>query len=180
MTILYILVAVLAVLAVCVALQPAAFSVSRAAKMAAPPDVIFEQVNDLHKWQEWSPWAKLDPNAKITYAGPVAGVGAAFAWSGDRKVGEGRMTITESRPHELIQFRLEMEKPMKATNIAEFTFKPEGSETLVTWTMSGTKNFACKAMGLVINCDKMCGGSFEKGLAQIKSIAEASPRTIHA
>ena len=86
------------------------------------------------------------------------------------------MTITESRPNSLVQLRLDFQKPMKATNIAEFTFKPQGKQTLVTWSMSGHNNFIGKAMGLIINCDKMIGGQFEKGLASMKSIVETAPK----
>lgn len=142
----------------------------------APPEAVFSQVNNLHRWEAWSPWAKLDPAAKNAYQGPAAGVGAAFSWSGNHQVGEGRMTITESRPNDLIRMNLEFMKPFKATNITEFTFKPEGNLTVVTWTMSGKNNFISKAIGLFIDCDKMVGGQFEKGLAQIKSISEGTAR----
>jgi carbon monoxide dehydrogenase subunit G len=162
---------------VIVSMQPADFSVSRSTSIDAPPEAVFAQVNDLHKWQAWSPWAKLDPSAKIEYEGPVAGVGAAFAWSGNGQVGQGRMAITESRPHEMILFKIEFAKPMKATNTAEFTFRPNGRQTVVKWTMFGKKNFLCKAMGLVVNCDKMIGPQFEKGLAEMKLLAQAAART---
>jgi hypothetical protein len=97
-------------------------------------------------------------------------------------VGEGRSTITESKPNQVVRFRLEFEKPMKATNTAEFTFQPAGDQTIVTWTMSGKNNFIGKAFGLVVDCDKMCGDQFEKGLAQMKSLAEAEARrtAVHA
>ena len=78
-----------------VALQPAVGTVTRSATIAAPPSAVFPYVNDLHKWQDWSPWAKLDPNAKATFDGPQAGPGAIFSWSGDNEVGEGKMTIAE-------------------------------------------------------------------------------------
>ena len=65
-----------------VALQPAVGTVTRSATIAAPPSAVFPYVNDLHKWQDWSPWAKLDPNAKATFDGPQAGTGAVFSWSG--------------------------------------------------------------------------------------------------
>ena len=78
----------------------AAFRVPRRANdtIAAPADAVFAQVNDLHKWDAWSPWAKLDPAAKIAFDGPDAGQGAAMSWSGNDKVGEGKMTIVESQP----------------------------------------------------------------------------------
>src|SRR5713226_7353069 len=157
-----------------VAMQPADFRITRSAAIAAPPEAVFAQVNDLHNWEAWSPWAKLDPAAKSTYDGPAAGVGAAFAWSGNNKIGEGRMTITESRPNELVRFKLDFLKPLKGTNTAEFTFKPEGNQTAVTWSMYGKNKFLSKAVGLFMNCDKMVGGQFEQGLAQMNSVTEAA------
>src|SRR5947208_977042 len=85
-----------------VAMQPADFRISRSAKMAAPADVVFAQVNDFHKWNDWSPWAKMDPAAKNTFEGPDSGEGASFWWSGNDEVGEGRMTIVKTRPSELV------------------------------------------------------------------------------
>jgi len=167
---------VIAGFAIVAALQPAAFRVTRSVTIAAPAAVIFGQVNDLHQWQEFSPWAKLDPAVKNTFAGPPAGVGAVFSWAGNNKVGEGRMTITESRPAELIQLKLEFIKPMAGTSVAEFTFKPDGTQTVVTWSMSGENNFLAKAMCLVVSMDKMVGGDFEKGLASLKTLTEAAAR----
>src|SRR6516162_8189874 len=123
--------ALLAVFIIIVALQPGEFRVARSATVDAPPPAVFAQVNDLHAWEAWSPWAKLDPNAKSTYEGPAAGTGASMKWSGNNKVGEGRMTIVDNRPGELVQIKLEFVRPFKTTNMAEFTFKPEGNQTSV-------------------------------------------------
>ena len=157
-----------------VAGQSDEFTVTRSAKISAPPEKIFPHVNDLHNWEAWSPWAKLDPNAKNSFEGAASGVGAAMAWEGNCKVGVGRMTITESKPSESICFRLDFKKPMKATNLAELNFKTEGGQTLVTWSMTGQKNFVGKFFHLLMSCDQMIGGQFEKGLAAIKPIAEAA------
>lgn len=164
-------VVIIVVLLIVVAMQPSDFRITRSAPMSAPAPVLFEQVNDLHLWSGWSPWDRLDPNTKKTFAGPASGVGAICSWVGP-KAGEGCMTVTESRPHELIRFKLDFVKPFKANNTAEFTFKPEGNQTVVTWSMSGKNNFVSKAFGLIMNCDKMVGGEFEKGLANLKSITE--------
>jgi hypothetical protein len=158
---------------VVIAGRPDEFIVSRSIKISAPPKKIFPHVNDLHKWEAWSPWAKLDPNAKNSFAGADSGTGAAMAWDGNKKIGAGRMTIIESAPNDLIRFKLEFVRPFKATNAAEFTFKPEGGQTVVTWGMSGRSNFVFKAFGLFLNCDKMVGKDFEKGLAAMKSVAES-------
>ncbi|HJS38682.1 MAG TPA: SRPBCC family protein [Burkholderiales bacterium] len=164
---------VVVALAAYVASQPSEFSVSRTATFAVPAPTVFAQVNELRKWKAWSPWAKKDPNAKESYEGPAAGTGAIMSWAGNNEVGEGRMTIVESRPAELVRFKLEFFKPFAATNTAAFEFRPEGQGTRVTWTMNGRNNFIGKAMCLVFDMDKMVGGDFEQGLAGIRQIVES-------
>jgi carbon monoxide dehydrogenase subunit G len=164
-------------LLIVVALRPAEFLITRSASISAPPAAVFAQINDLHKWEAWSPWAKIDPTMKQTYEGASAGTGAIYSWAGNKEVGEGRMTITESRPDEVVRIKLEFIKPFAAVNTTEFHLKPEGKQTSLTWSMSGTNNFMAKAFGLFMNMDKMVGGDFEKGLAQLKSAAEkATPK----
>ena len=172
-TILVALAVIIVVLVVIVALQPSDFRVARSTTISAPPPAVFAQVNDFHKWEAWNPWGKIDPAMKQTYEGAPAGPGAIYTWSGNNEVGEGRMTITDSRPSDLIRVKLEFFKPFAGTNTAEFAFKPEGNQTLVTWSMFGEKNFMAKAVHLVMNMDKMIGGQFEKGLADMKSAVEA-------
>jgi hypothetical protein len=157
-----------------VALQPSRFRIARSAAIAATPGQVFAQVNDLHAWEAWSPWLDADPAVRTTYEGSPAGTGAAFAWAGNREVGQGRMTITESRPHELVRLRLDFKQPFESTSIAEFTFVPQGDQTLVTWSMSGEKNLLAKAVHLVMDMDRMIGGKFEEGLARMKARAEAT------
>lgn len=166
----------LVALAVVIYMQPEEFKVTRSATMNATSQVVFDQVNNYRKWDAWSPWSKLDPNSKVTFTGPESGVGATFAWVGNSNVGEGRQTIVESRSPELIRIKLEFFKPMEGVNDTEFTFKPEGEGTLVTWTMSGKNNFIGKAMSLVMDCDKMVGGYFEQGLTNMKGVVESAPK----
>jgi carbon monoxide dehydrogenase subunit G len=161
---------------VVVATRPTEFRVTRTARIAAPPAAVFAQVNDFRKWDAWNPWAKIDPAMKQSYEGSPAGVGAVYTWVGNSQVGEGRMTLTESRPNELIRIKMEFFKPFAATSSAEFTFKPEGDQTVVTWSMEGRNNFMAKAVHLVMNMDRMIGGQFDKGLAQMKAVAEAAPK----
>ncbi len=165
-----------------VAARPANFRIARSVAIAAPADKVFVHVNTLRQWEAWNPWGKLDPSAKMTYAGPPAGVGANYTWAGNSKVGEGRSTIVDSKPAELVRFRLEFFKPMKAVNTAEFTFKTEGAKTVVTWAMTGRNNFIGNPFALNFNCDKMIGSQFEKGLAEMKTVAETEARKqpVHA
>jgi len=168
--------AIVVVFVVVVAIQPSEFRIVRSATISAPAPAVFAQVNDFHNWEAWSPWAKVDPAMKQAYEGPPAGTGAIYTWAGNDQVGEGRMTLTESRPSDLIRIKLEFLKPFAATNTAEFTFKPEGNQTVVTWSMTGKNNFIAKAVHLFMNMDKMVGGQFEEGLAELKSVVEAAPK----
>ena len=159
-----------------VAMQPADYKVTRSTTVNAPPEKVFEQVNDFHKWDAWSPWAKLDPAMKTTFSGPDSGQGASYSWVGSDQVGEGKMTIAESHPSAHIKIDLEFIKPWQAKNVTEFMFKPSGDKTDVTWTMNGSNNFAGKAFGMFMNMDRMIGGDFDRGLAQLKTVAESAPK----
>ncbi|HUR56417.1 MAG TPA: SRPBCC family protein [Opitutaceae bacterium] len=165
------------VFCIIVAFQPAEYRVVRTASIAAPPAVVFSQVNDFHRWDAWSPWAKLDPNMKTTHAGPAAGKGAVYTWTGNSDVGEGRMTILESQPSERVRIQLDFIKPFESSAENAFAFKGEGNQTAVTWTMTGHKNFLSKAVCMFMNMDKMVGGDFERGLAQLRTVAESAGKT---
>ena len=172
----YILIAlaiIVVLFVVIVAMRPPEFRVERSATMNAPPNVAFDQVNDFRKWQTWSPWENLDPNLKRSYEGPPSGKGSMYSWVGNKQVGEGRMTIMETRPSELIRIKLEFIKPFAATSTAEFNFVPQAAQTNVNWSMQGKNNFMFKAMGMFCSMDKMLGGQFEKGLTDLKSIVES-------
>jgi carbon monoxide dehydrogenase subunit G len=172
MKILLVLAVVIVVFCVFVATRPSAFHIERSARIGAPPAAVFAQVNDFHRWDAWSPWAKMDPAMKATYSGAPAGEGAAYTWVGNSQVGEGKMTITESRPTDRITIRLEFLKPMAATNTATFTFKGNGAGTDVTWAMDGNNGFMGKAFSVFMNMDTMLGAYFEQGLGQMKLAAE--------
>lgn len=165
-------VAIILILVIVIAAQPTDFKITRTATLDASPPAVFEQVNDFHKWNDWSPWAKLDPNAKNTFQGPDKGPGAIFTWSGNSEVGEGRMTILESKPNDVVRIKLDFIRPFEDTSETFFFLKPEGNKTVVTWTMEGKRNFVAKAMCLVMDMDTMVGGQFEKGLASLEAASK--------
>lgn len=176
-TVLLVVAAVLVVFFAVASMQPGNFRVVRSTQIAAPPADVFALVNDFHKWEAWSPWAKLDPKMKTTYDGSPSGPGAVYQWAGNSDVGEGRMTILETKLNELIRIKLEFLKPFAATNTAEFQFKPDANGVAVDWAMIGESNFMMKAFGLLMGgMDKMVGPDFERGLAQMKAAAEAAAK----
>jgi uncharacterized protein YndB with AHSA1/START domain len=168
-----VLVVILA-LVVVIATRPSTYHVERSATIAAPPEVVFAQVSDFHKWEAWSPWGKLDPKMKTTYEGTQGTPGASYAWSGDDKVGEGKMTVTAVKPNERLDIKLEFIKPFASTAANGFTVAPAGKDTKVTWFMEGENTFVGKAFSLFADMDSMIGKDFEKGLADLKKAAEAA------
>ena len=169
-----VLLVLLAVFSVVVALQPNEYRVERSVSIGAPPEIVFLQVNDFRKWEAWSPWAKLDPNAKATFSGASQGQGAKFAWSGNDQVGEGTMTLVESLPARLVKIDVEFTKPMVGSTISEFSFRPQGNATEVKWASYGAQNFIGKAICLFVSMDRMLGADMEKGLTQLKAATEGT------
>jgi len=158
-----------------VALQPADYRVARSADMAATPEAIFPHINSLKKFDVWSPWAKIDPNAVMTYEGPDAGKGAIGKWKGNAEVGEGVMTVVDSNPPSDVKMKLDFVAPYPATADVAFSLKPSGDKTNVTWAMTGTHNFMMRAMCILMghDMDDMIGSKYEEGLANLKKIVEA-------
>lgn len=160
------------------------FEVTRTTSIAADPARVHALVNDFHEWRAWSPWEDVDPDLRRTYSGPDSGVGARYAWAGNRKAGEGSMEIKGSTP-ERIDIELSFLKPFKATNHVDVTFTPSGAGTAtgtatgtdVTWRMTGAHRGLAKLVFRFMSMDKMVGPDFEKGLAQLKAVAEKDPQT---
>jgi hypothetical protein len=170
-----ILIAIAAVLVVVLALaasKPESFRVERSISIHAKPDKIFPYVNDLHQWSAWSPWEKLDPDMKRSFSGAQKGKGAVYEWDGNAKIGAGRMEVLESQPGVRILIQLDFLKPFKAHNMAEFTLKPDGQETQLSWAMSGPNNYFAKLMQVFFSMDSMIGKEFEAGLSTLKADAE--------
>jgi hypothetical protein len=168
-------VALLGVLAGIVALQPAEFAVERSTVIRAPAAAVIAHLENVHAWEAWSPWHRMDPEMKLRYEGPESGPGAAYVWDGP-EIGRGRMTVTQVTP-ERVETQLEFIAPMPGTNRGVFTLEPAGADaTRLTWRMEGRNNFIAKAFSLVMSMDQMIGSEFERGLATLKELAESEAR----
>jgi uncharacterized protein YndB with AHSA1/START domain len=171
-TMVLIIAVLLALILLVAATRPATFRIERSAGIGAPPEQIFPLLNDFHRWGEWSPWEKLDPALRRTHSGATNGVGAVYEWEGNKKVGKGRMEITESRPSSRLILKLDFLAPFKAHNMTEFTLSPSGAGTTVTWVMTGPNSYMGKVMSLFMNMDQLIGKDFEAGLANMRAVAE--------
>ncbi len=155
-----------------VATRPSSFRVERSLTMAAPAELPFGLVNSFGNWRYWSPWEKLDPAMKKKLDGPFAGPGAIYAWSGNDKAGEGKMTILESELYTRIRIELAFIKPWPATSLTTFSFEPAPEGVTVRWTMEGKNDFVGKAFTVFMDMDTMVGKDLEQGLATMKSLVE--------
>lgn len=153
--------------------RPDTMVVERSATMAAPPAAIFAVVNDFSRWDDWSPWAKLDPEMTKSLEGPSSGVGAIYRWSGNNKVGEGSTTLVESVPNEKVAMKLAFVRPFAGESDVQLSFDPEGDGTKVTWAMRSPQPYFGKLMGMFIDCEKMCGDQFLEGLENLKKVVES-------
>ncbi|MGZ8762694.1 MAG: SRPBCC family protein [Acidimicrobiia bacterium] len=148
------------------------YRVERSITISAPVDQVFDWISDFHRWTDWSPWEGLDPNMQRRYGGTDFGVGATYEWEGSRKVGKGRMEIVDAAAPTRLGIKLDFIKPFKSQNDCRFVLGADGGTTNVTWTMTGPKTFATKLMSIFTSMDKVVGRDFEKGLSQLKAVAE--------
>ena len=148
------------------------FAVSRSTTVIADPARVHGLINSFHEWTAWSPWEDLDPELHRDYTGPERGVGAHYAWSGNRKAGQGSMEITSSTPDE-IALRLAFLRPFKSTNAVTFSLVPAVDGTEVTWLMTGEQRGLMGLVGKVVPMDRLVGKDFEKGLTRLKAVAES-------
>ena len=153
--------------------RPADFRIQRRTRIGARPRDIVPHLDDFRAWAAWSPWEKLDPAMQRTYGGPARGVGATYAWDGNKKAGAGSMQITRS-DEQGVGMTLDFTRPMRATNVVEFALTPADGGTEVVWTMNGSNNLMGKLFGVFVNMDKLVGRDFEAGLASLKAVSERS------
>ena len=153
------------------ATKPNTFRIERSARVNAPPEKVFPFLDDFHRWAEWSPWEKLDPALQRRYSGAEKGVGAVYDWTGNNKVGTGRMEILESTPERVV-VKLDFLKPFEAKNTAEFTLQPVDGGTNVVWAMHGPNPFMFRVMKTIMDMDKAIAKDFDDGLANLKAVAE--------
>lgn len=151
----------------------ASYEVRRSITIQAEPKQVYDKIVNLHRWEAWSPWEGLDPEMTKSYTGPDSGVGSSYSWKGNRKVGEGKMTITDAQQPGRVALDLQFLRPFKSQSETAFNLAPADTGTEVTWTMTGDHTALSRIMSIFVSMDKMVGKDFEKGLAQLKGSVES-------
>ena len=151
---------------------PSEVHVERTLVIPASEEVVFDQINDLRHWKNWSPWHKMDPEMIITYEGFLQGEGASYRWKSD-KVGSGQLRITESHPNQYIATEINFMEEGNARGYYRFESVEGGTQ--VTWAFETDmgSNPVDKYVGLIM--DSMIGSDFEKGLNNLKNHVKTIP-----
>jgi hypothetical protein len=148
------------------------YTVERSIEINATAESVYARIVDFHKWKPWSPWEDLDPDLEQTYSGSASGTGAVYAWSGNRKAGEGRMEMTDAAKPASVEIALDFLKPFKSSSVTTFELTDHGDTTGLVWTLTGSNTLMLKVMGIFRSMDQMIGPDFEKGLASLKAVSE--------
>ena len=173
MTLLYILIGIVVLIAFLGLIAPKSYDVSRSIEIARPRSEVYDYVRFLQKQAEWSPWEKKDPNMNKQFEGTDGEVGAISKWQGNKDVGEGEQEIINLMPNERVDSKLRFFKPWKSESDAYMTMKDNASNgTTFTWGFSGKNKFPTSIFMLFMNMDKAVGKDFEEGLAMLKENLE--------
>ncbi len=160
--------AIVAVLVIVGFMLPGQVHVERSTTISASPEQIWPLVSDFSRFNEWSPWAKRDPNTKYTYEGGKTGVGAKMSWTSDHpEVGNGSQETLEATAPTHLKNKLDF----GADGTAEATFTLAAAEggTTVTWSLDSDlgMNPIARYFGLMF--DSMIGPDYEAGLSSLKA-----------
>ncbi len=168
------LVIAIGIFAIYVATRPSEMLIAREIVIKASPEVIFPYLNNSQKANGWMPWKDSDPGVVMNYAGPEEGVGSRSSWESEGQMGTGEALVVESVANHSVKTQLTYTKPFQMLQLAEISLAPVSGGTKVRWSVSGHNNFFFKLMGVFMNCDKMVGGEFEKGLLKLKAQVESA------
>ena len=171
-TILIVIAVVIAGILIFAATKPDTYRVERSIAIKAPPEKIYAILEDFDRAPEWSPYEKKDPNMKRTRSGAPKGKGAVYGFDGNKEVGAGQLQVIDVAPPNKLVIKLDMTRPMTASNTITYSMVPQGDSTTTTWAMEGAMPFVSKVMTVFFNMDKMIGADFEAGLAALKAVAE--------
>lgn len=147
--------------------------IARETVISAPAEVLFPHINNSKKADGWMPWVDSDPEVKMSYSGPEEGVGSKASWNSNGSMGTGEALVVESIANQAVKTQLNYTKPFQMSQLAEISLTPAPGGTKVRWTVSGQNNFFFRLIGVFMDCDKMIGGEFEKGLLKLKNRIES-------
>lgn len=149
--------------------------IARELLIKAPPEAIFPHINNSKKANQWN-WMCEEPGLEMSYSGPEAGLGSVASWKSKSMMGVGTAEIVESVANRSVKTKLTFVKPMEMSQLSEVSLNPSAGGTLVRLSFTWNNPFILRLMCMFSDMDKKMGGSFEKGLSNLKRIVEGEPK----
>ncbi len=149
------------------------FHVERSTVVEKPVNVVFQTAIDMNQRAKWDPWIEMEPEAKMNVQMTPEVIGSGYSWKGEI-IGEGKITINEFVPNELIKSKIEFIAPQSMESDVIWNFMELDEGTKIIWAFEGTLSYPIeKWFGLFM--DNTLGSQFEKGLSNFKSLVESLP-----
>jgi hypothetical protein len=149
--------------------------VERSVVIQAPASSVFALVDGFRQFDKWSPWSAKDPQLKVQISGPLYGTGARYQWSGNQAVGSGTQQILTSVPYSDVKSQVSFgDFPHPA--VADFVFSANGQGSKVTWAMDIPLGGSPISHYFGPMVKKQVEPDFERGLANLKALAEAGAK----
>ncbi|TMM53665.1 polyketide cyclase [Maribacter algarum] len=172
-TLLYILAGIVILVLILSLIAPKTYDVFRSIEISKPKSEVFNYLRSLKNMDDWSPWAKKDPNMEKKFTGTDGEIGCVSYWNGNKDVGEGEQEIKKIIDGERIDSELRFFKPFKSTSDCYMKVEDAGvSGTKVIWGFSGQNKFPMTIFSLFKSMDSMVGPDFEQGMASLKEVLE--------
>lgn len=159
---------------VAASMQPKEYRLERSMATTANPGAVYVVMCDFNRFKDWSPFMKLDPNAKVVVEGPACAPGQTYTWDGNDDAGAGKMTLVNAVPNQTVEIKLEFTRPMPDSADTSWSVKTDGGKTLIVWEMHGVNGTLMQKVFSMLFMEKMMGPMFDEGLTSLKKLAEAS------
>ena len=156
------------------AISPSNYALKREITISKNNDDVFNYIKLLKNMDNYSAWAKLDPNMKKTYQGTDGTVGFIATWESEHEhVGKGEQEILNIVEGKRIETELRFYFPFEVTDKASLsTERISDTETKVTWEFDGNMPYPMNLLLLVMDMEKELGVPLADGLKSLKQILE--------
>lgn len=154
-----------------IATKDGKFQVEQEKVIAAPQELVYNEVNDFTTWKNWEPWSEESDNMIINYGEKTSGEGASYSWSSE-DMGDGEINTVKSNPYTSIDQKITFKTPFgESTSDVYWKFEEQGDSTRVIWGMKGEQSFMEKAAFLFQkeSLNDMMQPKFEKGLDNLQN-----------
>jgi hypothetical protein len=173
-TILFVILGIVAICLIAALFIKKDYAVEKEVVINKPKAVVFDYVKMLKNQDNFSVWAKMDPNMKKEYKGTDGTVGFVSAWdSEDGNVGKGEQEIKNIVEGERVDYNLHFIKPFESSSDAYMSTESiDSTHTKVKWGFVGRMSYPTNLMLVFMDMNEAIGKDFSTGLTNLKGELE--------